>query len=243
MKQEIIDCFHAHKSRYGRIRIQKELEEEGLTLSQPFISETLRDNGLRARSKAPYRPKTTITSKTNIADNTLASTCTHRPNQVTVTDITYIKTKEGWLYLAAIMDLHTRVIKGYHVGESLETSLVLQAFHKALSNYPELAGSLHHTDRGCQYTSKAYKEALEANQIKLSMSAQGYCYDNAHMESFWASLKREIGDEPIDEFETKEDAKQAIFEYIYGYYNTVRKHSALNYKSPLETENQLILPS
>jgi len=139
------------------------------------------------------------------------------------------------------MDLHTRVIKGFHSGDSLETSLVLKALDNALYRYPELSGSLHHTDRGCQYTSSAYREALQTRQIKLSMSALGYCYDNAHMESFWASLKCEIGEQPISEFETKEEAKQAIFEYIEAYYNTIRLHSSIDYKTPLNFEQELML--
>jgi len=193
---------------------------------------------LRARKRRSFRPKTTQTSSQNIAPNTLAETTTTQPNQVTVTDITYIRTKEGFLYLSAIMDLHTRLIKGYHTGDSLETSLVLQALKKALTKYPQLEGSLHHTDRGCQYTSHAYQAALSSSDVELSMSAQGYCYDNAHMESFWATLKCEIGDQSIHEFETKEDAKQAIFEYIESYYNTRRVHSALDYKTPLQFEQQ-----
>lgn len=240
---KIINIFHEHKGRYGRLRIQDELADQGISLSESFIAKTLRKHDLRARKRHSFRPRTTQTSNQNIAPNTLAETTTSAPNQVTVTDITYIRTKEGFLYLSAIMDLHTRVIKGYYTGDTLETTLVLHALEKALSKYPTLKGTLHHTDRGCQYTSHQYQKTLKESQISLSMSAQGYCYDNAHMESFWASLKCEIGDSYTPEFETKAEARQAIFEYIEGYYNTVRKHSSLDYKSPLQAEKQLTLPS
>jgi len=195
---KIINIFHEHKGRYGRLRIQDELADQGISLSESFIAKTLRKHDLRARKRHSFRPRTTQTSNQNIAPNTLAETTTSAPNQVTVTDITYIRTKE--------------------------TTLVLHALEKALSKYPTLKGTLHHTDRGCQYTSHQYQKTLKESQISLSMSAQGYCYDNAHMESFWAS-------------------RQAIFEYIEGYYNTVRKHSSLDYKSPLQAEKQLTLPS
>lgn len=232
LEKKVLKMFFLHKGRYGRIRLKKELQKEGVTLSEKFISKVLKDNGLRARGNRAFRPKTTTPGEGNVSSNHLKTKEVNRPNQVLVTDITYIPTKEGFLYLSALMDLYSRKIKGYAIGESLHTQLTLESLEDALRKHPELIGSLHHSDRGCQYTSKPYAEYLKKYKLKPSMSATGYCYDNAAMESFWATLKREVGEDYTPVFNTKEEAKQAIFEYIEGYYNTVRMHSSIGYQEP-----------
>ena len=235
----MLKIYHSHKGRYGRIRIKKELEKAGVTLSEKFISQVLKSEGLYARGNKAFRPKTTTHGEGNVSENHLKTTKVTAPNQVLVTDITYIPTKEGFLYLSALMDLFSRKIKGFHIGESLHTVLILKSLEDALEKYPELIGALHHSDRGCQYTSYAYREYLKQYQLKSSMSGVGYCYDNAAMESFWATLKREIGEEYTPVFKTKEEARQLIFEYIEGYYNTTRIHSSIDYQSPNSLEKSI----
>lgn len=236
LEQQVLKMFFLHKGRYGRIRLKKELEKAGINLSEKFIAKVLKENRLRARGNRSFRPKTTTQGEGSIASNHLKTKEINAPNQVLVTDITYIPTKEGFLYLSALMDLYSRKIKGYSLGESLHTQLTLESLEDALKKHPELIGSLHHSDRGCQYTSYAYAEYLKKYELKPSMSATGYCYDNAAMESFWATLKREAGEIYTPVFGSKEEARQAIFEYIDGYYNTVRMHSMVDYQSPDEIE-------
>ena len=236
IKERIISLFFLHKGRYGRVRLRRELKKEGLKVSEKFIAQTLKERNLMARKRRGHRPKTTTQGKEKAAPNHLQTRVPTAPNQVLVTDITYLPTKEGFLYLSALMDLYTRKIKGYALSNSLHTNLTLESLEDALGKHPELIGALHHSDRGCQYTSHAYAEYLKRYQLKPSMSATGYCYDNAAMESFWATLKTEIGDEPIKVFESKEHARQEVFEYIEGYYNTIRIHSGIDYRSPDELE-------
>ena len=241
LRDQIIKTFYFHKGRYGRIRLKRELADDGIIVSEKFIAKVLRENGLVARAKRGFRPKTTTPGEGNAAPNHLKNRQVTAPNQILVTDITYLPTKEGFLYLSGIMDLFSRKIKGFALSESLHTNLPLAGLEDALKKCPELIGSLHHSDRGCQYTSHAYGEYLKKYQLKPSMSATGYCYDNAAMESFWATLKREIGEEYTPVFETREHAKQAVFEYIEGYYNTIRKHSGIKYQSPNKLEKESAL--
>jgi len=133
------------------------------------------------------------------------------------------------------MDLHSRVIKGYKVSEQMPTSLVTDALDQALAQYPEISGAILHSDRGCQYTSQEYRRKLENHKLLISMSAKGNCYDNAAMESFWSTLKTECFPES-GVFESREAARQAIFEYIEGYYHRKRMHSSLQYLTPLAAE-------
>lgn len=150
-------------------------------------------------------------------------------------DITYVATKEGWLYLAGFMDSYSKLIKGYSISDEMPTALVTKALENALVSYPKLRGAVIHSDRGSQYTSHAYQEKLNHYDLKISMGKTGCCYDNASIESFWSTLKTECF--PANNvFETKREAKAAIFEYIEAYYNTQRLHSTLNYSTPLAAE-------
>ena len=198
-------------------------------------------NGIKARIKRPWKPKTTISSgaKRSLPGNRLKERPpTTRPNEVWVGDITYIPTKEGWLYLAGIMDLFTRKITGHTVAAHMEESLVRDALKGAHNRYAPAEGLLHHTDRGCQYTSRAYQALLADLKFEASFSAKGNCYDNAAMESFFATLKTEL---PPDNgvFETRDQARSEIFAYIEIFYNRKRLHSALQYQSPVDFENNL----
>ena len=233
---EIEALFWKHKGRCGRIRLRRYLQDLEIKASEKFIDKVMKERDLQARRKRRYRPKTTQVTAKKFAENKLANYSPKSANEVIVTDITYLRTQEGFLYLSAVMDLKTKLIKGYSCSESLHTDFTLQSLATAMHRHPELKGAIHHSDRGCQYTSHAYLKSVQDYGLELSMSAQGYCYDNAAMESFWATLKLEMADEAHTVFETKEKARQAVFEYIDGYYNTVRIHSAINYQTPQQAE-------
>jgi len=236
LKKAITEVFHRHKGRYGRTRIWYELKSLGLSVSEKLVGKLMHSLGLFARRRKRFRPKTTqVDRRAKYSKNHLKGMSPDAPNQVLVTDITYLPTKEGWLYLSGVMDLYSKKIKGYALSDSLQTSFCLRALHSAVNSYPKLKGALHHSDRGIQYTSRAYQNQLRDFQMKSSMSAQGYCYDNAAMESFWATLKAELLPES-KVFQTKREAAQAVFEYIQAYYNTIRRHSSLGYLSPLQFE-------
>ncbi len=235
--QKIQALFHQHQHRYGRPRIYRHLKTQGEHVSEKMVGSILRAEGLRARRKKPFRPKTTLTSHSaRFVPNLLKQQpLPTRANQVLVSDITYVATQEGWLYLAAIMDLKTKVIKGYQIDERMPAELVCDALKNALQKYPHIRGAILHSDRGCQYTSQLYLQTLKHHQLQASMSETGNCYDNAAMESFWATLKTECFPHS-GVFETKEAARQEIFEYIEGYYHSLRIHSSLEYRTPLAAE-------
>ena len=159
-------------------------------------------------------------------------------NQVWVTDITYIPTLEGWLYLTAFLDLKSRKIKGWTIRDHMRTDLIESAFLRAVFREKPRAGLIVHSDRGCQYASREFRALLKRHQALGSMSAKGNCYDNAAMESFWATLKTDLRiNKP---YQTKEEARRAIFDYIEVFYNRRRIHSALGDLSPLDYEQQCV---
>ena len=240
---KVLEIFHNHKGRYGRVRIKKEFDKSGESISEASISKIMKKNDLTARKKKPFRPQTTQQSgaakfKPNLMSELSEAELESKSLHVTVADITYIPTREGWLYLAGVMDLKTKYIKGYETSSSLHTDLPLSALRKHLAHYTKGQRLIHHTDRGCQYTSKAYQDELQQWHCESSMSGKGYCYDNAAMESFWSTLKTEfLPDSGI--FETRAEADRAIFEYIESYYNTQRMHSSIGYQTPLEAEQNV----
>lgn len=237
LEERVVEVFRQHRSRYGRPRIYRQLKAEGEGVSEKMIGSIISQQGLVTRKKRPFRPKTTLSDKRSrfapdlLKDQPFPSST----NEVLVSDITYVATREGWLYLAGVMDLNSRFIKGYSIAERMPTGLISDALERALSRFPDMKGAILHSDRGCQYTSNAYLELLEKRGLRVSMSAKGCCYDNAAMESFWSTLKTECFPSSVV-FETKEEAKQAIFEYIEGYYHTKRMHSSLDYQTPMVVE-------
>lgn len=229
------------KSRYGRPRIHRQLRCEGIRCGQKRVHRLMKENGIKARRKRPWRPKTTIGSgtKCSLPGNRLANRpAAAKPNEIWVGDITYIPTREGWLYLAAVMDRFTRKITGHAVADHMKESLVRTALEGAVKRYAPAEGLLHHSDRGSQYTSGAYQALLADLKIEPSFSRTGNCYDNAAMESFFASFKTELLPES-GVFETKDQARREIFAYIEIFYNRKRLHSALDYQSPVDFENNL----
>jgi transposase InsO family protein len=196
----------------------------------------MRQNGIRGAQKARFRPRTTDSRHTlPISPNRLKDlpSVAHL-NQVWVSDITYIATREGWMYLAAFMDLKSRKIKGWALKDHMKTEWVEAAFRQAVFRDPPPPGLIVHSDRGSQYASHRFQDLLEYHRAQSSMSAKGYCYDNASMESFWTTLKSEL--DTTQPFASKQEAQRAIFEYIEVFYNRFRLHSSLGYRSPLDFE-------
>ena len=234
---QAIDQIHTRsRQTYGAPRVEKELRKKGRCHGRNRVARLMKEKGLCGRQKGRYRVRTTDSNHDQpIAPNRLAQAPkATAPNQLWVADITSIETQEGWLYLAAILDLYSRKIVGWAMSERIDTVLVLQALAMALLHRCPPAKLLLHTDRGVHYASDDYRQALGDAGLIASMSRRGNCYDNATMESFWATLKLELiyrhG------FETRAQAKTLIFNYIETFYNRQRTHSALDYHSPVDFE-------
>ena len=240
-KSLIKSVFIEFRSTYGSPRITHELKKRGHRYNHKTVGAIMRAEGLIARRRRRFRVVTTDSRHNHpIAPNRLAAQGPPTAmNQVWVSDITYIATREGWFYLAAVMDLYSRKIVGWAMQENLQTSLALQALQMALNHRQPLPlkSLLHHSDRGSQYASAEYRALLTEADIQSSMSRKGNCYDNATIESFWSTLKNELLEESV--FPNREDARQAIFKAIEVTYNRVRIHSSLGYQSPVDFETQL----
>lgn len=236
---EQIEVIHAQsRATYGSPRIVDTLRKQGARHGRNRVARLMGEAGLSGRQKGRYRVQTTDSNHDHpIAPNLMAQAPqAAAPNQIWVGDITYIQTEEGWLYLAAILDRYSRKIVGWAMSERLDTALVLKAFHMALLHRQPTAKILFHSDRGVQYASADYRRALAQAGLVASMSRKGNCYDNATMESFWSTLKLELVYR--SDFVTRSQARTQIFDYIESFYNRQRAHSALNYHSPVDFENQ-----
>jgi putative transposase len=222
------------RESYGPKRLRAELAEMGFLRSLAAIKRLRKRLGLRCRHKQRFVRTTDGDHALPIAPNLLDQRFdeTTAPNQVWVADITYVHTAEGWLYVAAIKDLFNKKIVGWAMMDHMRTSLVSQALWMAFKQERPPMGLIHHSDRGSQYASADYRQLLDQFGMKASMSRRGNCYDNAPMESFWASLKKEQVHHY--QYATRAEAKADIFDYIECFYNNVRRHSALGNKSPLD---------
>jgi putative transposase len=236
LAQEIEQIHARSRQTYGAPRVEKALRQNGRCHGRQRVARLMREKGLRGRRKGRYRVQTTDSNHDEpIAPNRLAEAPrATAPNQLWVADITYIQTKEGWLYLAAILDLYSRKIVGWAMSQRLDTALVLNALSMALLHRCPPGNLLFHTDRGVQYASGDYRQALAQAGLIASMSRRGNCYDNATMESFWATLKLELVYRRS--FATAAEARRQIFDYIETFYNRQRAHSALDYQSPVDFE-------
>lgn len=226
---------------YGAPRVHRELQGEGLPASPKRIARLMREDGLVARPRKPYRVGTTNSTHGDpIAPNLLARRFNVNGvglNRVWVADITYIPTREGRLYLAAVLDLGSRRCVGWAMRDSLEEELAVSALRMACEARRPAPGLIHHSDRGSQYAATAYSAELRAHGMRASMSGKGNCYDNAVAESFFATLEFELLMQ--SDWATREEARRAIFRYIETWYNPRRRHSTLGYVSPAEYEQQL----
>ena len=235
---QIHEVYRQHRQNYGSPRVTGELRQQGQKCNRKRVERLMREQGLRGRQQKRFRVVTTDSNHDHpIAPNRLKELQITAPNQVWVADITYVPTAEGWLYVAGVLDLYSRKLVGWAMEAHLETSLTLGALQMALRQRRPDAGLIHHSDRGVQYASGDFRQWLQDHGLQASMSRKACCYDNAAMESFWSSLKNELVHRCA--YETRAQARQSIFEWIEAYYNRVRLHSSLGYKSPLDFENQL----
>jgi putative transposase len=232
---EIAAIFAESHRRYGSPRVHAQLRAAGHRTGRKRVARLMRAAGLRARERRRFRCTTDSRHGMAIRENLLARRFTvTAPNTRWATDITYLWTLEGWLYLAVMLDLFSRRVVGWSVSERLERGLALDALKMALEARRPSQGMLHHSDRGSQYASHEYQALLAEHGIVSSMSRRANCWDNAVAESFFASLKMELVYQT--RWRTKDEARSALFEYIEVFYNRRRRHSALGYKSPAEFE-------
>jgi transposase InsO family protein len=236
--EQIRRVYEAHQGNYGSPRITQTLRDQGHKCNRKRVERLMRQAGLRGRTGKRRRVRTTHSDHDQpIAPNLLL----HRPaptkvDEVWVADITYVPTAQGWLFLAAVMDLYSRQILGWSLWENLEAGGALQALARALVKRGNPKQVIHHSDRGIQYASALYREQLRRSDLLASMSRKGNCYDNAAMEAFWSTLKREAL-EPSASW-SKDHVRGQIFHYIEAIYNRTRLHSSLGYKSPVDFEQQ-----
>lgn len=240
---EIRSIHKESKRRYGSPRVHDELRAREIRCSENQVARLMREDGLRAKKRRSFRVTTNSDHVHEPADNVLdrefAVEDQHEIDRVWVSDITYIPTREGWLYLAIILDLASRMIVGWSLLRTLDRSLSLSALHMALAYRRPDQGLLHHSDRGVQYACHDYRSLLKAGGIVVSMSRKGDCWDNAVAESFFATLKWELVADA--DWHTRVEARRAISEYIEVWYNRKRRHSSLGGKTPAEYEQQLAL--
>jgi len=232
---EVAAIHAASKQRYGSPRVHEELQAQGRTVGRHRVARLMQQQGLRARKKRRFQTTTDSRHGLPVAANILDRQFTvTAPNRAWVTDITYLWTREGWLYLAVILDLFSRRVVGWSMSEHITRQLTLDALEAALRQRAPHAGLLHHSDRGSQYASGDYQALLALHGLVGSMSRRGNCWDNAVAESFFSTLKAELVYRT--DYVSRSQARASIFEYIEAFYNGRRRHSALGYLSPVEHE-------
>lgn len=235
LAEEVAQAHAASRGIYGSPRVHRELRAKGIRTSKKRVERLMRQRGLRGRQKRRFVRTTDSRHDRPIAPNRLARNfATDQPNQAWVGDVTFIPTEDGWLYLAVLIDLFSRRVVGWATSESNDRALALAALGRALKSRRPRRGLLQHTDRGSPYASEDYTAAMAAHGLVASMSRTGDCYDNAVAESFFASLKAEWVDH--QRYSTRTQAHLSIAQYIDGFYNSTRRHSYLDYLSPIEFE-------
>jgi len=236
LKEQIRSIHTQSRQTYGAPRVHRQLRSQGRFHGRNRIARLMREQGLCGRQKKRYRVVTTNSKHDEpIAPNRLAEMpLPEKPDRIWVADITYVSTAQGWVYVAAVLDLYSRKIVGWAVSRQIDTALVLMALSMALTRRQPPAGLVFHSDRGVQYASGDYRQALAAARLVAWMSRKGNCYDNAAMEAFWSTLKLELIYRR--QFEDASQLRQALFDYIEVFYNRQRLHSALGYRSPAEFE-------
>lgn len=240
IRQSVSRVYEQSNGIYGSQKVTQKLadDDELETACRNTVAKAMREMGLKSRVSRKFTPTTTTTDPEKVpAPNLLDQVFTaDAPNQKWVTDITYLPTAAGWVYLAVVLDLFSRKVVGWSMSSSLATPLVSEALRKAIEQRRPTPGELlHHSDRGCQYTSDMYRGTLRSLGIECSMSRTGCCYDNAVMERFFWSIKHEWT--KFDSFADIQDATLSVFTYIETFYNTTRIHQTLGYKTPTEFED------
>jgi transposase InsO family protein len=236
--QQIQRVYELKRGTYGSPRVTAQLRREGTVCNHKRVERLMREQGLKGRSSRRRRVCTTDSNHNQpVAPNLLLGRpAPDRVDEVWVADITYVPSCEGWLYVAAVMDLYSRRILGWSVWESLQAEGALQALKRAMAKRGFPRGVIHHSDRGIQYASHAYWAELQRGRLVASMSRKGNCYDNAAMEAFWSTLKREAMAQSATW--SKDRVRRELFEYIEANYNRSRLHSSLGYQSPVDFEHQ-----
>jgi putative transposase len=230
-------AFALSNETYGSPRLTRELQDQGLSVGRRRTARLMRENGLKARRPRRFKRTTDSLHAFPIAPNLLEQDfATERADEKWAADISYLWTREGWLYLAVVIDLFARRVVGWAVSDRLHKELALAALRRALAVRQPSAGLIHHADRGSQYCSAEYQAALREHGILISMSGKGNCYDNAMVETFFKTLKAELVWRTV--FQTRAEAHDALARYIDGFYNPVRRHSALGYVSPAQFERR-----
>ena len=238
LKADIKAIHDKSRQVYGERRIKSTLADQGKRVSRRRISRLMKEEGIRCKSKRKFKATTNSSHNKPVADNVLKREFRrNKPDKAYVGDITYISTREGWLYLSVFIDLHSRAVVGWSMGSRMTATLVTDSLEMAVLNRKPEPGLLVHSDRGSQYVSECYQQKLKANRFVCSMSRKGNCWDNAVAESFFHTLKTELIHH--EDFQTREEAQQAIFEYIEVFYNRQRKHSSNGYQAPLSYELEL----
>jgi len=236
LRQQIAGIHAASRGTYGAPRVHAELVARDRPVGRKRVARLMRGAGLRGVSRRKWVTTTVRDAAAAGAPDLVERDFTATgPNQLWVADITYVPTWEGFLYLAVVLDVWSRRIVGWAMAGHLRTELVLDALDMAL-RHRQPTQVIHHSDHGCQYTSIAFGQRCTAAGVRPSMGSVGDCFDNAMCESFFATLEREVIDR--GSFRTRVQARREVFEFIEGWYNTHRRHSALAYKSPLEYENR-----
>jgi transposase InsO family protein len=236
LKTEIARIHEQSRQTYGAPRVQMHLRGQDRRHGRNRIARLMREQGICGRQRKRYRMVTTDSNHDQpIAPNRLAELPEpHGANQVWVADITYVSTAQGWAYVTAVLDLYSRRIVGWAVGQQINTALVMMALSMALVHRRPPKGLIFHSDRGVQYASGEFRQALEKARLVASMSRRGNCYDNATMEAFWSTLKLELIYRR--QFDNATQVRQAIFDYVEVFYNRQRLHSALGYQTPADFE-------
>ncbi len=233
--EHIEDAYEQGRQKYGSPRIHAELKAKGIFCARKRVARLMREQQIRAQRKRRSARKTENDPSSPIAPNLLMRDFSaSAPNQKWMTDMTFVATHEGWLYLAGVIDAYSRRLVGWAMGKRHDATLVEDALKMALARRQPAAGLIHHSDRGSEYTSQSYRDLLQEHQMQGSMSRKGDCYDNAVVESFWGTMKEEGIEEKT--FLTHKEAKEVLFEYIEIFYNRKRRHSFLGYVSPTAYE-------
>ena len=244
-RDDLVLLAHARSSfalsngTYGSPRMTRELQDNGFAVGRRRTARLMRENDLKARQKRRFKRTTDSEHSWPVAPNIIDQDfAADGPNQKWGVDISYVWTREGWIYLAVVIDLFSRRVVGWSVGDRLHRRLAIAALQTALTMRRPPEGLIHHSDRGSQYCSVDYQATLRRHGIRISMSGKGNCYDNAMVETFFKTLKSELVWRTT--FFTRADAERDIARYIDGFYNPVRRHSALDYLSPAQFEKQAV---